>query len=41
MYVQLRANWNMAANLAGSVAVVHLQMGDSIRDTGRSNADGW
>ena len=39
MYVQLRADWIIAANLVGSVEAVHFQVGDSIRDAGGSNAD--
>jgi hypothetical protein len=39
MYVQLRADWTIAANLIGSVEAVHFQVGDSIRNAGGSNAD--
>jgi hypothetical protein len=39
MYVQLRADWTIAANLVGSVEAVHFQVGDAIRAVGGSNAD--
>jgi hypothetical protein len=39
MYVQLRADWTIAANLIGSVEAVHFQVGDAIRAVGGSNAD--
>jgi hypothetical protein len=39
MYVQVRADWTIAANLIGSVEAVHFQVGDSIRSAGGSNAD--
>ncbi|MGF6538959.1 hypothetical protein OKW32_002245 [Paraburkholderia youngii] len=39
MYVQLRADWTIAANLVGSVEAVHFQVGDSIRKAGGRNAD--
>jgi hypothetical protein len=39
MYVQIRADWTIAANLIGSVEAVHFQVGDSIRNAGGSNAD--
>ncbi|SOE87427.1 Alginate export [Burkholderia sp. YR290] len=39
MYVQVRADWTIAANLIGSVEAVHFQVGDSIRNAGGSNAD--
>jgi Alginate export len=39
MYVQLRADWTIAANLIGAVEAVHFQVGDSIRNAGGSNAD--
>ena len=31
MYVQVRADWTIAANLIGSVEAVHFQVGNSIR----------
>jgi alginate export protein len=37
-YVQVRADWTIAANLIGSVETVHFQVG-SIRNAGGSNAD--
>ncbi|CAB3802931.1 hypothetical protein LMG28614_05704 [Paraburkholderia ultramafica] len=39
MYVQLRADWTIAANLIGSVEAVHFQVGKSVRDAGGRNAD--
>ncbi len=39
MYVQLRADWTIAANLIGSVEAVHFQVGDAIRQAGGRNAD--
>lgn len=39
MYVQLRADWTIAANLIGSVEAVHFQVGDAIRQAGGHNAD--
>lgn len=39
MYVQLRADWAIAANLIGSVEAVHFQVGDAIRQAGGRNAD--
>ncbi|MGF6551620.1 hypothetical protein QFZ96_006756 [Paraburkholderia youngii] len=39
MYVQLRADWTIAANLVGSVEAVHFQVGNSIRQAGGRNAD--
>ncbi|WP_429564354.1 alginate export family protein [Paraburkholderia sp. MM6662-R1] len=39
MYVQLRADWTIAANLVGSVEAVHFQVGNSIREAGGRNAD--
>lgn len=39
MYVQLRTDWTIAANLVGAVEAVHFQVGDSIREAGGSNAD--
>ncbi|CAN0622309.1 Alginate_exp domain-containing protein [Burkholderia multivorans] len=39
MYVQLRADWTIAANLIGSVEAVHFQVGDTIRQVGGSNSD--
>jgi hypothetical protein len=39
MYVQLRADWTIAANLTGSLEAVHFQVGDSIRQAGGHNAD--
>ncbi|PMS13479.1 alginate export family protein [Trinickia caryophylli] len=39
MYVQLRADWTIAANLIGSLEAVHFQVGDAIRQAGGHNAD--
>ncbi|MFC5428792.1 alginate export family protein [Paraburkholderia denitrificans] len=39
MYVQLRADWTIAANLIGAIEAVHFQVGDSIRQAGGRNAD--
>ncbi|MFC5430833.1 alginate export family protein [Paraburkholderia denitrificans] len=39
MYVQLRADWTIAANLIGSVEAVHFQVGNAIRQAGGHNAD--
>jgi len=39
MYVQLRADWTIAANLIGAVEAVHFQVGDAIRQAGGHNAD--
>ncbi|WP_137953593.1 alginate export family protein [Burkholderia sp. 4M9327F10] len=39
MYVQLRADWTIAANLIGSVEAVHFQVGNSIQQAGGHNAD--
>ncbi|MFM0554287.1 alginate export family protein [Paraburkholderia sediminicola] len=39
MYVQLRADWTIAANLIGSIEAVHFQVGNSIRQAGGHNAD--
>lgn len=39
MYVQLRADWTMAANLIGSIEAVHFQVGNTIREAGGHNAD--
>lgn len=39
MYVQLRADWTIAANLIGSLEAVHFQVGDAIRQAGGRNAD--
>lgn len=39
MYVQLRADWTIAANLIGSVEAVHFQVGGAIRQAGGRNAD--
>ncbi|SMG60501.1 Alginate export [Paraburkholderia susongensis] len=39
MYVQLRADWTIAANLIGSIEAVHFQVGNTIRQAGGHNAD--
>ncbi len=39
MYVQLRADWTIAANLIGALEAVHFQVGDAIRAAGGRNAD--
>lgn len=39
MYVQLRADWTIAANLIGSIEAVHFQVGNTIREAGGHNAD--
>jgi hypothetical protein len=39
MYVQLRADWTIAANLIGSIEAVHFQVGNAIRQAGGHNAD--
>ncbi|OXI88350.1 hypothetical protein CFB50_07435 [Burkholderia sp. AU33423] len=39
MYVQLRADWTIAANLIGAIEAVHFQVGDAIRQAGGHNAD--
>ena len=39
MYVQVRADWTIAANLAASVEAVHFQVGNSIRNARGRNAD--
>ncbi|KXU83502.1 hypothetical protein CI15_30985 [Paraburkholderia monticola] len=39
MYLQLRADWTIAANLIGSIEAVHFQVGNSIRQAGGRNAD--
>ncbi|NLP64804.1 alginate export family protein [Paraburkholderia sacchari] len=39
MYVQLRADWTIAANLIGSIEAVHFQVGNTIREAGGRNAD--
>jgi len=39
MYVQLRSDWTIAANLIGSVEAVHFQVGNSLREAGARNAD--
>ncbi|WP_028223370.1 alginate export family protein [Paraburkholderia oxyphila] len=39
MYVQLRADWTIAANLIGSIEAVHFQVGNSLRQAGGHNAD--
>jgi DNA-binding CsgD family transcriptional regulator len=38
-YVQLRADWTIAANLIGSIEAVHFQMSNSLRRIGGHNAD--
>ena len=38
-YVQIRADWTIAANLIGSVEAVHFKVGNSLRSAGASNAD--
>ncbi|MDR5805800.1 alginate export family protein [Caballeronia sp. LZ001] len=38
-YTQVRADYNVAANLVASVEAVHFQVGSSLRDLGASNAD--
>ncbi|MGV2289900.1 alginate export family protein [Trinickia sp. YCB016] len=39
MYVQLRADWTIAANLIGSIEAVHFQVGNAVRQAGGHNAD--
>jgi len=39
MYLQLRTEVTLAANLVGAVEAVHFQVGDSIRELGGRNAD--
>ena len=39
MYVQLRADWTIAANLIGSIEAVHFQVGSAVREAGGHNAD--
>lgn len=39
MYVQLRADWTITANLTGAIEAVHFQVGDAIRQAGGHNAD--
>ncbi|PMS21598.1 hypothetical protein C0Z18_06965 [Trinickia dabaoshanensis] len=39
MYVQLRADWTIAANLIGSVEAVHFQVGSAVREAGGRNGD--
>jgi len=38
-YTQVRADWQVDANLVASVEAVHFQVGDAIRQAGGSNAD--